>query len=200
MGYDYLSEDNSEIKLNAPVTFNEAYNDGVEHYFKFKILTVAEQSLAPKHMNDESYYYELSKEQMSLYTPNRVWYNPKGSPVPPIKVGSKIFNSENNYAYYDEDYRNSNDVNIYMCDEEGHYVNFDENGVEYRLDNKVDGTYTGDCSANVYMGVDNRYVSPKPINPTCQDWYYENIYTPNNEVNPLWQIIHICPILFNLCM
>ena len=191
------SEDNSEIKLNAPVTFNEAYNDGVEHYFKFKILTVAEQSLAPKHMNDESYYYELSKEQMNLYTPNRVWYNPKGSPVPPIKVGSKIFNSENNYAYYDEDYRNSNDVNIYMCDEEGHYVNFDENGVEYRLDNKVDGTYTGDCSANVYMGVDNRYVSPKPINPTCQDWYYENIYTPNNEVNPLWQIIHISPKIEN---
>ena len=191
------SEDNSEIKLNAPVTFNEAYNDGVEHYFKFKILTVSEQSLAPKHMNDESYYYELSKEQMSLYTPNRVWYNPKGSPVPPIKVGSKIFNSENNYAYYDEDYRNSNDVNIYMCDEEGHYINYDENGVEYRLDNKVDGTYTGDCSANVYMGVDNRYVSPRPINPTCQDWYYENIYTPNNEVNPLWQIIHISPKIEN---
>ena len=191
------SEDNSEIKLNAPITFNEAYNDGIEHYFKFKILTVSEQSLAPKHMNDESYYYELSKEQMSLYTPNRVWYNPKGSPVPPIKVGSKIFNSENNYAYYDEDYRNSNDVNIYMCDEEGHYINYDENGVEYRLDNKVDGTYTGDCSANVYMGVDNRYVSPKPINPTCQDWYYENIYTPNNEVNPLWQIIHISPKIEN---
>ena len=191
------AEDNSEIKLNAPITFNEAYNDGIEHYFKFKILTVSEQSLAPKHMNDESYYYELSKEQMSLYTPNRVWYNPKGSPVPPIKVGSKIFNSENNYAYYDEDYRNSNDINIYMCDEEGHYVNFDENGVEYRLDSKVDGTYTGDCSANVYMGVDNRYVSPKPINPTCQDWYYENIYTPNNEVNPLWQIIHISPKIEN---
>ena len=191
------AEDNSEIKLNAPITFNEAYNDGIEHYFKFKILTVSEQSLAPKHMNDESYYYELSKEQMSLYTPNRVWYNPKGSPVPPIKVGSKIFNSENNYAYYDEDYRNSNDINIYMCDENGHYINYDENGVEYRLDNKVDGTYTGDCSANVYMGVDNRYVSPKPINPTCQDWYYENIYTPNNEVNPLWQIIHISPKIEN---
>lgn len=187
------AEDNSEIKLNAPVEFNEAYNDGVEHYFKFKILTVAEQSLAPKHMNDSSYYYELSKEQMNLFMPNRVWYNPKGSPVPPIKVGSKIFNSENNYAYYDEDYRNSNGVNIYMCDEEGHYVNFDENGVEYRLDSNEDGN----CSANVYMGVDNRYISPKPINPTCQDWYYENIYTPNNEVNPLWQVIHISPKIEN---
>ena len=187
------AEDNSEIKLNAPIEFNEDYNDGVEHYFKFKILTVAEQSLAPKHMNDSSYYYELSKEQMSLFTPNRVWYNPKGSPVPPIKVGSKIFNSENNYAYYDEDYRNSNGVNIFMCDEQGHYVNFDENGVEYRLDSNEDGN----CSANVYMGVDNRYISPKPINPTCQDWYYENIYTPNNEVNPLWQIIHISPKIEN---
>ncbi len=188
-----IASDNSEIKFNAPFKFTDKYNDGNEHYFRFKILTILEQDLAPKVMNNPDYYYELTKEQMKQFAPNRVWYNPKGSPVPPIKVGSKIFNAENNYAYYGNDYKNANGIKIYICDEEGHFVNYDENGIDYRLDDNNDGN----CSKNVYIGVDNRYVSPEPINPTCQDWYYENIYTPNNEVNPLWQVIRIAPKIEN---
>lgn len=186
------ADDNSEIKLNRPFTFTNKYNDDKEHYFRFKILTVAEQELAPKHMNNPDFYYELSKEQMSQFTPNRVWYNPKGSPVPPIQVGTKIFNSENNYAYYSSDYKNNNGIRIFLCNEAGKYINYDESGEAYILD---DGT--GDCSKNVYIGVDNRYVSPEPINKTCQDWFYENMYTPNAEVNPLWQVIRIAPKIEN---
>lgn len=186
-----VASDNSEIKLNKPIEI-EKYNDGIEHYFRFKILTIADQELAPKNMNDSSYYRELSKEEMKQFAPNRVWYNPKGSPVPPINVGSKIFNAENNYAYYSNEYKNNNGSRIYICNENGHYINYNENGDAYDIGNE-----NGDCSNNVYTGVDNRYVSPEPINPTCQDWFYENMYTPNKEVNPLWQIINISPKLHN---
>lgn len=186
-----VASDNSEIKLNKPLEIGN-YNDDIEHYFRFKILTIADQELAPKNMNDPEYYRELSKEEMKLFAPNRVWYNPKGAPVPPINVGSKIFNAENNYAYYSNDYKNNNGSKIYICNKDGHYVNFNENGEAYDL-----GDSKGDCSGNVYMGVDNRYISPEPINPTCQDWFYENMYSSNKEVNPLWQIINISPKLHN---
>lgn len=188
-----VASDNSSVKLNKPVSFGGGkYNDGNEHYFRFKILTIAEQDLAPKLMNNPDYYYELSKEQMKNFTPNRVWFNPKGSPVPPITVGSKIFNAENNYAYYSNNYKNNNGINIYLCDENGRFINYNEEGEAYTLDNG-----DGDCSKNVYIGVDNRYISPEPINPTCQDWFYENMYTPNAEINPLWQVIRIAPKIEN---
>ncbi len=185
-----IASDNSEVKLNT--TLPKDYDDDKEHYFRFKILTVSEQEPSVKNMNNPAWYYELTKEEMKHFAPNRVWYNPKGSPVPPIKSGDKIFNSENNYAYYSNDYTNSNGARIYLCDEAGHYINYNENGESYRLDSG-----NGDCSSNIYMGVDNRYVSPEPINATCQDWYYDNMYSSGKEVNPLWQVIHIVPEIEN---
>lgn len=189
-----IASDNSEVKLSSPMSINdEKYNDNNEHYFRFRILTSSEQESSTKNMNNEDWYYELSKEQIKKFPPNRVWFNPKGSPVPPITAGGKIYNSENNYAYYSNDYKNNNGTRIYLCDEEGHYINYDEDGTAYRLDPNEDG----DCSSYIYMGVDGRYVSPEPVNPTCQDWFYENMYTSNKEVNPLWQIIHIVPEIEN---
>jgi hypothetical protein len=134
----------------------------------------------------------LDLEEMTTFPPDRVWFNPNGSPQPPIKVGNKIFNSENNYAYYDEDYINANDCKIHLCDEEGHYVNYDADGNEYRLDNG-----DGDCSNYIYAGFDGRYISPKPVNATCQEWYKNNIWSKNKEVNPLWQIINIKSFIKN---
>ena len=182
-----VASDNSSFKLQNPLGGKLAkYNDDKEHYFLFRILTISRQSVKPENMNNQDYYYNLDLEEMTTFPPDRVWFNPNGSPQPPIKVGNKIFNSENNYAYYDEDYINANDCKIHLCDEEGHYVNYDADGNEYRLDNG-----DGDCSNYVYAGFDGRYISPKPVNATCQEWYKNNIWSKNKEVNPLWQIINI---------
>ena len=187
MKIESVAEDYSSVKLQSPLTGSlEKYNDDNEHYFLFRILTIAHQATKPENMNDPSHYYQLDLNEMTTYPPDRVWYNYKGSPKPPVKVGNKIFNSENNYAYYTDEYVNANNFKIRLCDELGHYINYDANGNEYRLD---DGD--GDCSKYVYTGVDGRYVSPKPVNATCQEWYKNNIWSKNKEVNPLWQIINV---------
>lgn len=182
-----VASDNSSFKLQNTFTGKlEKYNDDKEHYFLFRILTIAHQTTKPENMNNPDHYYLLSLDEMTTYPPDRVWFNPKGSPKPPVKVGNEIFNSENNYAYYDEEYINANDYKIRLCNEEGRYVNYDSYGNEYCLD---DGD--GDCSKYVYTGFDGRYVSPKPVNATCQEWYKNNIWSKNKEVNPLWQIINV---------
>jgi hypothetical protein len=182
-----VASDNSSFKLQSPLGGDLAkYNDDKEHYFLFRLLTIAHQTTKPENMNNPDHYYLLSLDEMTTYPPDRVWFNPKGSPKPPVKVGNEIFNSENNYAYYDEEYINANDYKIRLCNEEGRYVNYDSYGNEYCLD---DGD--GDCSKYVYTGFDGRYVSPKPVNATCQEWYKNNIWSKNKEVNPLWQIINV---------
>ncbi len=187
MKIESVASDNSSFKLQSPLGGDLAkYNDDKEHYFLYRILTIAHQTTKPENMNDPDHYYELDLNEMTTYPPDRVWFNPKGSPKPPVKVGNEIFNSENNYAYYDEEYINANDYKIRLCNEDGRYVNYDTDGNEYCLDNG-----DGDCSKYVYTGFDGRYVSPKPVNATCQEWYKNNIWSKNKEVNPLWQIINV---------
>ena len=187
MKIESVASDNSSFKLQSPFSGDLAkYNDDKEHYFLYRILTIAHQTTKPENMNNKDHYYELDLNEMTTYPPDRVWFNPKGSPKPPVKVGNEIFNSENNYAYYDEEYINANDYKIRLCNEEGRYVNYDTDGNEYCLDNG-----DGDCSKYVYTGFDGRYVSPKPVNATCQEWYKNNIWSKNKEVNPLWQIINV---------
>lgn len=175
-----LADDNSEFKLSEPI------KDGNSHYYLLKVLTVSNQATPVNHMNDKDYYYELDVNDIETYPPNRVWYNPNGAPLPPIEVNGSIFNSENNYAYYDDTYRNGLSLPIYLCNEEGRYINYNIDGTQYVLDPNNDG----DCSRYVYTGVDGRYASPKPINASCKDWFRTSIYSANKEVNPLWQIIH----------
>lgn len=192
MKISQINEDGSELKLLLPVEVFNDFNDNNEHYFMFKILTVAHQSPSAIYMNNEEYFREISVSEMSTFPPDRVWYNSKGSPLPPIQVGETIFNEENNYAYYSNDYVNANNFKIRLCDEYGHYINYDLEGNEYRLDNG-----DGDCSDYVFPGTDKRYISPEPVNATCQEWYKENMWAKNKDVNPLWQIIHIVPKIEN---
>ena len=186
-----IAEDNSELKLKEASLTD--FNDNKEHYFMFKILTIAHQNVAVENMNNEEYYREVSINEMSTFPPDRVWYNPKGSPKPPIKVGEVIFNEENNYAYYSNDYVNANKYKIRLCDEHGHYINYDSLGNEYRLDRNGDGN----CSDYIYAGQDGRYISPEPVNTTCQEWYKDNMWAKNKDVNPLWQVISITPKIEN---
>lgn len=192
MKISQVSEDGSEFKLQLLVEAFDDYNDNNEHYFMFKILTIAHQSPNATYMNNEEYFREVSVSEMSTFPPDRVWYNSKGSPLPPVQVGETIFNEENNYAYYKNDYVNANNFKIRLCDEYGHYINYDLDGNEYRLDSG-----DGDCSTYVFSGSDGRYISPEPVNATCQEWYKENMWVKNKDVNPLWQIIHIVPKIEN---
>ena len=183
----------TKCNSNLKILGFKKYDDGNEHYFRFKLLTISHQSVSPVHMNDDKYYKEIDTQDILTFPPDRVWFNPKGSPKPPIKVGNTIYNEESNYAYYNEDFVNDSGNKIYLCDETGHYVGYDAFGKEFRLDKKNDGN----CSKSVYPGFDERYVSPKPVNPTCKGWYKENMWTPNKDVNPLWQVISIKPKIEN---
>ena len=187
-----IADNKMQFKLKNPLGFKK-YDDGNEHYFRFKLLTISHQNIAAVHMNDDKYYKEIDTQDILTFPPDRVWFNPKGSPKPPIKVGNTIYNEESNYAYYNEDFVNDSGNKIYLCDETGHYIGYDVFGKEFRLDKKNDGN----CSKSVYPGFDERYVSPKPVNPTCKGWYKENMWTPNKDVNPLWQVISIKPKIEN---
>lgn len=187
-----IADNKMQFKLKNPFGIKK-YDDGNEHYFRFKLLTISHQNVAPVHMNDNGYYKEIDTKEMLTFPPDRVWFNPKGSPKPPIKVGNIIYNEESNYAYYNEDFVNDSGNKIYLCDKSGHYVGYDISGNEFRLDKNNDGN----CSKSVYPGFDERYVSPKPVNPTCKGWYKENMWTANKEVNPLWQVISIKPKIEN---
>lgn len=188
-----VADDGSEVKLASAPSILGNYDDHKEHYFLFKILTIAHQNVAAANMNNEEFFREVSISEMSTFPPDRVWYNPKGTPVPPITVGEVILNEANNYAYYSSDYVNANRYKIRICDEYGRYINYTTSGESYRLDSDGDG----DCSEYVYSGYDGRYVSPEPVNATCQEWYKENMWAKNKDVNPLWQIIHIVPKIEN---
>ena len=170
---------------------NEDYNDGEEHYLTFKLLTISNQNIDIKNINNEDYYEEIDLDEISLFQPNRQYYN-IGYPKPPIKIGNIIYNSENREYYKNDYYTNDYNSYIYECDEEGHLIGkkvVDNEIVSYRLDTNNDG----DCSDNIYTGFDGRVINLTPKYKSCQDWFKNNFYVKGSEINPLWQIIRIKP-------
>lgn len=188
------STDSSYSKIELLSKINDSsYNDYKPHYFMFKLLTAASQYVAPENMNKSDYYKELTINEFKQFSADRVWYNPKGAPQSPIVVGKKILNSDSNSSFYTTKYTNLKGDYIYICDEDGKYIAYNSNLVSYRLDENLDG----DCSSNVYPGVDRRIVSYTPTNELCVDWFKNNMYVEGNEINPFWQVIHIKPEIEN---
>lgn len=179
---------NEFFDLSNPIANDFGWNDNNEHYLEFKILTVAEAPLTIDKMNDPSQFVEVSKDEIDLYTPNRVYFNPLGIPQPPVTIGSKIFNQENNYAFYNAEYTNKNGAKIYQCNEHGQYVGYRMNGED--VEQYVLGV-DGNLSGAISYGLDLRFNPKKPIYDTCFDWFKNAFYIKGEEQNPFWQIFDI---------
>lgn len=168
-------------------------SDEKERYFKFKILTIAYQPLPSAVMNDPEHFMLLDKEEIVTFPPDRVYYNSFGLPHPPIRIGDNLFNTENNYLYEKEDFINDNASPIYLCDDNGKYITYYEK--DNKLLYKILGDNNGDCSLDINVAIDKRFISKKPKYFTCKDWFKSTFHIDDNEVNPFWQIIKISPKL-----
>lgn len=186
-----IATDKSEFTLSDVLSCNTDWNDGNLHYLELKLLTVADIELPITLINNSKYFVEVDKDEIDIYSPNRVYFNPDGIPQPPVKIGNTIYNTENNYAFYSDKYTNNDGVYIYQCDSDGKLIGYKLSSgkpVQYVL-----GDDDGDLSANIYYGTDNRFIPQKPIYDTCAEWFKNEFYLSGSEQNPFWQILQIAP-------
>lgn len=194
-----LEETGTEITFENPIG-NSTLDDGSEHYLKIRLLCVAD-TLAPiDHLNDSNYFVEVDKSEIDLYTPNRVYFNPKGLPHSPVTINNKVYGAENSYAFYSSQYTNSHDTSIYECDENGKYVTWraiedDEAATLTSSDGSgiIAETLPENCVGKITLTKDARFNPRKPIYNTCEDWFTNEFYISGSESNPFWQIIKIYP-------
>lgn len=182
-----LIEGNTNIKNNL--------NDGKSHYIRFKMLTA--QSITPTtkilseefeigenklSLNDyKSSFVELKNSDLINWPADRVYFNPNGIGLPPIKIGKKIFRSENKKDYNSETFKNNNSSSIFECDEQGNYI-----------------TYSTSLEADKYiLKTDKCRTLVNLFNPNApkfelnKNYFKNNFYLEGNEANPFWQVIKI---------
>ena len=181
-----------------------AYNDRNSHYFKIKILSIADTPTDYKHKNDPDYFVEVTKDEIETFPPNRVYFNPEGIPQPPVTYNSEIYGADNSYAFYQDSYKNANDKYIFECDENGYYIGYsigtkagyvniqstdfvskdDVHLTKYRLNTAL---MTEDTFNSAL------FIPRAPIYDTCEQWFKNEFYIKSSEKNPFWQIIRIYP-------
>lgn len=146
-------EDESIDFIKFPECFKEKDEDGEykEHYVRIKILTNSNIEAPLKFRNNPDYYAEINVNDIKLFPPNRVYFDPQGLPEPPIdnirvkemNANNKpqdtyiSFRNKNKEFFYNYKYTNRNEKNIYECNEEGKYVAYRVIKPEYETNSQV---------------------------------------------------------------
>lgn len=203
--------DNNNIGLSELLDI-PGFNDGEKHYINMRWITQSTIRTEIANCNVDSEFIEISISEKSKFTPDRVWFNPDGYPVPPVTIGNSIFNANNNEQYTGSSYKNNNGYSIYRCNEKGHlvgYTRITDSNVISSYDKNNDGLpeLTEGYIKNDDGTIDSVVVEfvldplknvltdaqiPKwPIYETCQDWFKNEFYIKGKESNPYWQVLNV---------
>lgn len=205
-------EENSKSFTLSEIIDVNKLNDGEEHYILIKWLTQSTIKTDISICNSDDDFIEISLEDYSKFTPDRIWFNPDGYPTPPVIIGNSIYNSANNDNYNSNSYKNNNGYSIYRCNENGHLIGFSkitDKSVITSYDTNNDGI--PDNVEGYIVGNDGEVesvsvsfeLSPKmnvladaqipkePIYTTCQEWFKNDFYIKGKESNPYWQVLSV---------
>lgn len=199
----YIDKNEGLIQLSDPLRI-DTLNDGEEHYLKIKVLT--QSTILPdiSTVNNDDTYVEISLTDKELFTPDRVWFNTKGYPIPTVTIGNTVFGSESNSNYYDNTYLNNNNMSIYRCNEEGKIIGYqlldsskvgklNADDFDYCLKDSL-GNVTFAAKEVVIdktMSLDIAQIPNEPIYKSCQEWFKDSFYIKGQESNPFWQVLNI---------
>lgn len=205
------SDDNRSISLSDLLNV-KGLNDGNKHYLNMKWLTQSTIKTDIKNCNNDDEFIEISLSEKTKFPPDRVWFNPDGYPVPPVRIGNSIYNSENNEQYTGSSYKNNNGYSIYRCNEQGHlvgYMQVTDSSTIIKHDTNADGVpdnvegyilnNNGDVESiileyelNPYENVlTDSQIPNQPLYETCQEWFKNEFYIEGHESNPYWQVINV---------
>jgi hypothetical protein len=191
------------------------FNDCEKHYINMRWITQSTIRTEIANCNADSEFTEISISEKSKFTPDRVWFNPDGYPVPPVVIGNNIFNSANNEQYSDTSYKNNNGYSVYRCNEKGYLVgytrstdssvisSYDKNndGLPEAAEGYIkndDGTIDSVAVEFVLDPLKNvlsdAQIPEAPIYETCQDWFKNEFYIKGKESNPYWQVLNVTSV------
>ena len=196
----------TSIQLTNNIVSNlEDLNDGEPHFIRIKVFT--QSSILPESTscNDPDNYEELNLKDYDKFTPDRVWFNELGYPLPPIQIDNNIFNPENNYAYTDSQFKNNNGYSVYRCNENGQIIGYsllDSNYGGVIKEEDCDGGSIKRKSGSISKGaksfvldgtidLENAHIPNKPKYISCIDWFKNGFYLQGHEANPFWQVLKI---------
>lgn len=200
------STDNKSIKLVDKISTSKVdLNDGEPHYISIKVLTQDTILTNAVDCNERKTYEEISLADYDKFTPDRVWFNENGYPLPPVVIGNTVFNSENNYAFTSNSFENNNGYSVYRCNEAGQIIGYQM--ISKRSVGEIDpaicdGGIIKDNAGDVSKGavsfvLDGTYdltlahVPNKPRYNSCVDWFKSGFYLSGHESNPFWQVLKI---------
>lgn len=188
-----ISTDGSTFTFEKPIDFDAKLEPNKDYFFKFKILTTSTVHNSSTVKNNPEFFEEVSKDDITEFPPDRVYFETDGLPQPPVTNKGIIYNKQNSKYFYSSSYKNSNGEPIYMCDENGCLVTPTIEEGQVVFTKRLDRNRDGDCSGSINYNVDRRFNPRTPIYNTCEEWLKNDFYVSGQERNPFWQVLKIYP-------
>lgn len=158
-------------------------NNGKVHFLKIDFLTQKTYRYSSKNHQDPANFIEIPLDEIDIFTPDRVWFNPNGYIGSPIKIGNDIYREENNYAYTSKTYKNNNGYPIYECNEAGKCITY------YVDSASADGVSKRVLTAG--ESIDKCFTPKKPKYESCKEWFKNKYFVEGENMNPFWQVLKI---------
>lgn len=206
VNFSLKNDKNTAIQLvNRITSSKEDLNDGEKHYIRIKVLTQSTILAESTTCNEPDNFEEINLNDFNKFTPDRVWFNELGYPLPPLQIGNDIFNSENNYAFTKEDFKNNNGFSIYRCNEDGKIIGYsklESKNIGLIKEENCDGGVIRKSTGIISKGavsfvldgtidLENAHVPNKPKYVSCKEWFKNGFYVQDHESNPFWQVLKI---------
>jgi hypothetical protein len=206
VNFSLKNDKNTAIQLvNRITSSKEDLNDGEKHYIRIKVLTQSTILAESTTCNKPDNFEEINLNDFNKFTPDRVWFNELGYPLPPLQIGNDIFNSENNYAFTKEDFKNNNGFSIYRCNEDGKIIGYsklESKNIGLIKEENCDGGVIKKSTGIISKGavsfvldgtidLENAHVPNKPKYISCKEWFKNGFYVQDHESNPFWQVLKI---------
>jgi len=206
VNFSLKNDKNTAIQLvNRITSSKEDLNDGEKHYIRIKVLTQSTILAESTTCNEPDNFEEINLNDFNKFTPDRVWFNELGYPLPPLQIGNDIFNSENNYAFTKEDFKNNNGFSIYRCNEDGKIIGYsklESKNIGLIKEENCDGGVIRKSTGIISKGavsfvldgtidLENAHVPNKPKYVSCKEWFKNGFYVQDHESNPFWQVLRI---------
>lgn len=163
-------------------------DDGKEHFLRIRILPQKTIESNTDNFNDPNYFIEINNKDITQFPPDRVYFNPKGYPKPPVVLNNKVYRAENNINYTNEAFTNTNNSPIRECDENGNYI-------KYIISN---GALSTRVLSPIRDTLNDGFIPPKPNYMTCQNWFEGEFYLYKQESNPFWQVVNLSASFDNI--
>src|SRR5574344_1961069 len=160
-------------------------------YINIKIMPVNQITLDTSVMNNSDYFCSIPLSKLSLFGYDRVYINEDAFLAPPFEYDGEWINSGNMSQYSINQWQNTYDSNVSLCDEYGNYTKY--NGSSY----SIIGDTNGDCSSEIYQFTDVRINPLELLYKSSYDYFKEKYYISEKKCNPFLKYVSIKEIFDN---